>query len=179
VRGRHQDALKSYAAALPELMARERLSPDDYQVQAALALTTLGIRRPADALRYAKRAAALLPVSKDAVEGPLYLYLLAQVHAQTGNPEAAFATLDQLFKVPGFYNEHWVQRDLGFAPLWDHPSFRAQVVRWAMQRGPVLLGKVDQAGRFSTLAHPCGLNTAPFLPGTVTAGCTPGRSTSR
>jgi hypothetical protein len=60
VRGRHQDALKSYAAALPELMARERLSPDDYQVQAALAVTTLGIRRPADALRYAKRAAALL-----------------------------------------------------------------------------------------------------------------------
>jgi hypothetical protein len=47
------------------------------------------------------------------VEGPLYLYLLAQVHAQTGNPEAAFATLDQLFKVPGFYNEHWVQRDPG------------------------------------------------------------------
>jgi DNA-binding winged helix-turn-helix (wHTH) protein/TolB-like protein/Tfp pilus assembly protein PilF len=143
--GRHQDVLESYAVALPDLLARERVSPDDYQVQAALALTALGLRRPADAQRHAKRAAALLPVSKDAVEGPLYLYLLAQVQAQTGEREAALVTLDQLFDVPGFYNEHWVQRDPGFAPLWNRESFRARVARWAMQRGDVLLEQVDRA----------------------------------
>lgn len=139
--GRHEDALRSYAAALPELQAKERRSPDDYQVKAALALTTRGLGRHSDALRYAARAAALLPVTKDAVEGPLYLYLLAQIHAHNRNPEAAFATLDQLFKVPGFYNEHWVQRDPGFSPLWRHPAFRTHMARWAMQRGDVLLEK--------------------------------------
>jgi tetratricopeptide (TPR) repeat protein len=137
--GRHEDALRSFAVALPELRVKERSSLDDYQVQAALALTTLGLRRHSDALRHAERAVALLPVTKDAAEGPLYLYLLAQIHAHNRNPEAAFATLDQLFKVPGFYNEHWVQRDPGFAPLWRHPSFRAHMARWAMQRGDVLL----------------------------------------
>jgi DNA-binding winged helix-turn-helix (wHTH) protein/TolB-like protein len=139
--GRHEDALRSYAAALPELQARERRSPDDYQVQAALALTTLGLRRYSDARRYAERAAALLPVSRDGAEGPLYLYLLAQIYANTRNPQAAFSTLDQLFDVPGFYNEHWVQHDPGFAPLWQHPSFHTHVARWAMQRGDLLLEK--------------------------------------
>jgi DNA-binding winged helix-turn-helix (wHTH) protein/TolB-like protein len=139
--GRHDDALRSFAAAVPELRAKERRNPDDYQVQAALALASLGLRRPLAALQHAQRATTLLPVSKDAVEGTLYLYLLAQIHAHNRNPDAAFATLDQLFKVPGFYNEHWVQRDPGFTPLWGHPSFRAHLARWTMQRGDALLEK--------------------------------------
>ncbi len=138
--GQRQDALESFAAALPELKARERVLPDDYQVQAALALTSLGLQRPAEALHHAQRAVTLLPLTKDAVEGTMYLYLLTQVQAQTGDADAAFATLDQLFSVPGFYNEQWVQRDPGLAPLWKHSSFRGNVARWAMQRGDVLLG---------------------------------------
>lgn len=139
--GRREDALRSYAAALPELQARERRSPDDYQVQAALAMTTFGLHQYSDARRFAERAAALLPVSRDGAEGPVYLYVLAQIYANTRNPEAAFSTLDQLFDVPGFYNEHWVQHDPGFARLWRHPSFPTHVARWAMQRGDVLLEK--------------------------------------
>jgi DNA-binding winged helix-turn-helix (wHTH) protein/tetratricopeptide (TPR) repeat protein len=137
--GRRQDALKRFAAALPPLKAREAALPDDYQVHAALALTYVGLGQRADAVRHAERAVTLLPVTKDAAEAPLYLYLLAQVYAQTGSPDAALETLDRLFAVPGFYNEQWVQRDPGFAPLLSHPAFMARIARWALQRGDVLL----------------------------------------
>lgn len=137
--GRHQDALRHYATALPELLHRERRSPDDYQVHAGLALAYLGLRQPANALLHAERATTLLPVTRDGVEGPLYLYLLAQVQAETGNDAAAFATLDRLFAVPAFYNEHWIQRDPAFASLRGHPSFADYLARWSTQRGDVLL----------------------------------------
>lgn len=144
--GRHAEARERYATALPDLLARERRSPDDYQVQAALGLTLLGLGRHEEALRHSQRATQILPVEKDAVEGVVYVYLLAQVQAQTGNLEAAFATLDRLFDMPGFYNERWVERDPGFQPLWGHPSFRAHVARWAMQRGDALLERPPIAG---------------------------------
>lgn len=137
--GRHQDALRHNARALPDLLHRERRSPDDYQVHAGLALAYLGLRQSANALRHAERATTLLPVSRDAVEGPLYLYLLAQVQAQTGNEAVAFATLDRLFGAPAFYNEHWVQRDPAFASLRRQRSFPDRVARWSTERGDALL----------------------------------------
>src|SRR5205823_14941755 len=66
-----------------------------------------------------------MPVTKDATEGPLYLYVLAQIHARLGQHAAAFTTLDRLFSVPGFYSESWVRRDPGFAARWARLGFVA------------------------------------------------------
>lgn len=78
-------------------------------VPAALALAAAGLGQTAEAVEHARRTLALLPVTKDAAEGPLYLYLMAQVHARIGDHATAFTLLDQMFSVPGFYNELWVQ----------------------------------------------------------------------
>jgi tetratricopeptide (TPR) repeat protein len=88
----------------------------------ALGLAAAGLGRASEAVRHGERAVELLPVTRDAAAGPLYLYVLAQIHARLGQQDAAFATLDRLFSVPGFYNESWVQRDPGFAALRSHPS---------------------------------------------------------
>jgi hypothetical protein len=48
-------------------------------------------------LQHAERAVALLPRARDAAEGPLYLYLLARVHARLGQTAPAFAVLDEMF----------------------------------------------------------------------------------
>ena len=53
--------------------------------------------------------------------------------------ETAFATLDRLFSVPGFYSEAWVQRDPGFAALRKDPAFGAHLERWSTQKGDALL----------------------------------------
>jgi DNA-binding winged helix-turn-helix (wHTH) protein/TolB-like protein len=137
--GRREDAAKSYAAAVADLLRRQRSSPEDYQIEAALGLAAAGLGRASEAVRHGERAVELMPVAKDAAVGPLYLYLLAQIHARLGQQAAALTTLDRMFSVPGFYNEHWVQRDPGFAALRRHPAFRAHVDRWSAQKGDALL----------------------------------------
>lgn len=140
--GRREAAARSYAAAMADLQqAQDTLAPD-YQDEAALALAAAGLGRAAEAVEHARRAVALLPVTRDAAEGPLYLYVMAQVQARIGDHEAAFATLDQMFSVPGFYNERWVQTDPGFESLRRHPSFPAAVARWATARGEALLTRL-------------------------------------
>ncbi len=139
--GRRADARASFAAATADLTRRRADAGDDYQIEAALGMATAGLGQEATAVRHAERAVNLLPVSKDAATGPLYLYLLAQTNARLGRHAAAFAALEQLFSVPGFYNDNWVRRDPGFASLRTHPSFGAHLDRWSRQKGEVLLAR--------------------------------------
>jgi tetratricopeptide (TPR) repeat protein len=137
--GDGEGARRSYEAALTELEARRRQLPDDYQVEVALGLAMAGLERKAEAVRHGRRAVELLPVSRDAVGGPVYLYLLAQIHSRVGEPENAFDILDEMFRVPGFYNENWIRRDPAFAALRSQPSFAARLERWSTQRSDLLL----------------------------------------
>lgn len=136
--GESELAVEQYSTALAALERRAREDPDDYQVEAAMGLALAGLGRGDDAVQHASRAVALLPVSKDALEGPLYLYMLATVQARVGRLTEAFATLDRLFAVPGFYNESWIRRDPWFASLRDHPDCAGRIRRWAIQKGEVL-----------------------------------------
>jgi tetratricopeptide (TPR) repeat protein len=137
--GRSEDAARGYGAAMAVLERKQARAPEDYQIEAALGLAAAGLGRAAEAVRHGQRAVELLPVTRDAAAGPLYVYLLAQIQARVGQPAAAFATLDRLFSVPGFYDETWVQRDPGFAALRTGPTFRAHMDQWALQKGEALL----------------------------------------
>jgi DNA-binding winged helix-turn-helix (wHTH) protein/TolB-like protein/Tfp pilus assembly protein PilF len=133
--GRPEAAMRSYAAAVAEVRRLQQAGVVDHQHEAALALAAAGLGDRAEAVEHAARVLELLPVTKDAAEGPLYLYLMAQVHARVGDHATAFRLLDQMFSVPGFYNVVWVQRDPGFAPLRRQPSFESAVARWSKQGG--------------------------------------------
>jgi DNA-binding winged helix-turn-helix (wHTH) protein/TolB-like protein/Tfp pilus assembly protein PilF len=139
--GRREAAARSYAAAQAEVHRLQRAGTPDHQHEAALALAAAGLGQSTTAVEHARRAMELLPVTKDAAEAPLLLYLMAQVHARVGDPATAFSLLDQMFSVPGFYNDLWVQRDPGFASLRRHPSFPSALARWSRQRGDVLLAQ--------------------------------------
>ena len=103
-------------------------------------MAAAGLGQSAAAAEHARRALEILPVTKDAAEAPLLLYLMAQVHARIGDHATAFTLLEQMFSVPGFYNDLWVRRDPGFASLRRHPEFQSALARWSKQRGEVLLG---------------------------------------
>ena len=137
--GRRAEASTRYAAAMAELEDRQRSAPDDYQIEAAMGLAAAGLGRGEEAIRHGERAVELLPVTRDAAEGPLYLYLLAQIQSRVGQQAAALATLDTMFSTPGFYNESWVVRDPWFAALRVHPSFREHLDRWTSSKGEALL----------------------------------------
>lgn len=136
--GRTAEARHQFEAALRTLEARAD-GDDDYQVHAAMAMALAGLERRADALRHAARAVALLPVTTDAAEGMLYLYVLAQVQSRVGDPDAAMTTLDQLFALPGFYNETWLEYEPWFAPVRARPAYPAAVRRWRSQNGDAVL----------------------------------------
>ena len=136
--GRHDEARAGYAAAAAALERRRQVTPDDYQIEAAMGLAAAGLGRRDEAVRHARRSLELLPDNTAALR-PLYLYLLAQVESRTGDQAAALTTLETLFSVPGFYNEHWVRRDPWFAALRAHPGFEAHVARWATRKGAVLV----------------------------------------
>ena len=136
--GRHDKARAGYAAAAAALEQRRQVTPDDYQIEAAMGLAMAGLGRRDEAVRHAKRSLELLP-NNDAALRPLYLYLLAQVESRTGDQAAALTTLETLFSVPGFYNEHWVRREPWFAALRADPAFESRVARWATRKGTVVL----------------------------------------
>ncbi len=67
------------------------------------------------AVSEAKRAVELLPISKDALQGPRILINLAVVYAWTNELDLAFAILDSLTKTPlGIY-----YGELKLNPIWD------------------------------------------------------------
>jgi tetratricopeptide (TPR) repeat protein len=141
--GREAEARARYAEAVATLETRRRADPDDPKVVAALGLAYAGLGRADDAVRQAQRAVALLPRDRDAGEAPLYLYLLARVHARLGHLGEAMAVLDDMFGAPGFYNETWVARDPSFAALRADPAYASHLEQWTAQKGERLLAGVS------------------------------------
>jgi hypothetical protein len=75
------------------------------------------------AIAEAKRAVELMPISKDAVNGPRVQLDLAVVYAWTNELDLAFETLCPLTKIPNgpFYGE--LKRDPYWDPLRKDPRF--------------------------------------------------------
>lgn len=136
--GQRSRAREQYLLALAELNRRE---PSDYQVLAAKGLAAAGLRRQAEAVRWASRAVELLPTTRNATEGPVYVYLLALVQARCGLHAEALRTLDRMFQAPGFYSEVWIDRDPWFASLRSDAAFAEHRRRWSTQKGEALLAR--------------------------------------
>ena len=137
--GRRAEARARYAEAVAILETRRSADPDDPKLMAALGLAYAGLGRADDAVRHARRAVELLPRQRDAGEAPLYLYLLARVHARLGQLTEATAVLDDMFAAPGFYSEAWIARDPSFAALRADPGYASRLERWTAQKGERLL----------------------------------------
>jgi hypothetical protein len=68
-----------------------------------------------DAIREGRRATELVPVSKNAIEGALFIRYLAVIYAWTGEKNLAFEQLITAAKLPGFLS----YGELRLHPYWD------------------------------------------------------------
>jgi tetratricopeptide (TPR) repeat protein len=68
-----------------------------------------------DAIREGRRAVELLPVTKDAVIGPLLVQYLALIYAWTGERDLALEQLTIAARIPG----HLSYGQLRLHPYWD------------------------------------------------------------
>ena len=111
------------------LAARERAAadlvkrPDDPKVLIILGMIDAGLGHNQEAVREGERAAEVLPVAKDAVDGPLILTYLAEIYAQTGQPDRALDVLERV--APMNWGPHYgdLKLDMTWDPLRGNPRF--------------------------------------------------------
>jgi TolB-like protein/class 3 adenylate cyclase/Tfp pilus assembly protein PilF len=98
--GDHASAKETWRRARSELESFFKEQPENYFLIGDLALTNMGLGDKAAALALAERAMAVVPLEKDAMDGPLPIEILARVTAQVENPDRAIDALQQLLSVP-------------------------------------------------------------------------------
>ena len=121
-----RDTVRSHAYADSAQVAYGAIiqkTPDraDPYASRGIALALAG--RPAEAIQSGARAVALLPLSRDARVGVVYLHDLARIYAMAKQPERAIDVLDTLVSHPGYLSPAWIRIDPVFASLRDNPRF--------------------------------------------------------
>ncbi|MGZ6971214.1 MAG: TPR end-of-group domain-containing protein, partial [Thermoanaerobaculia bacterium] len=104
-----------------------RDAPNDSQRHAFLGLSLAYLGRKAEAIREGLRAVEIMPVSKDAINGPYLQHQLARTYILTGEPEKAIDQLEHVLKVPYYVSPAWLKVDPNFDPLRGNPRFEKLV----------------------------------------------------
>ena len=100
-----------------------KIKPDDPRTISALAQTDAALGDRTLALREAQHAVDLMPVSRDAFDGPLVLQGLATVYAWTGEPDRAIDLIQKLLKTPGYLCYGYLLHDPQWAALRGNARF--------------------------------------------------------
>ncbi|MGH7534551.1 MAG: tetratricopeptide repeat protein, partial [Gemmatimonadales bacterium] len=114
-----------YLDSLAVLLEQEaRVQPDVWRLHQALGITYARRGQEADAIREARRAVELLPMSKDAFFGGNALADLAKVYALVGEPDSALPKLDTLLSVPSWVSAGLLRSDPDWSSLRGNARFQ-------------------------------------------------------
>ncbi|MEO5719835.1 MAG: FlgO family outer membrane protein, partial [Chthoniobacterales bacterium] len=105
----------AFTAASAQQEEAVRARPDDGSVLCVLGLIDAALGRKEEALREGRHAVELLPVAKNAMDGPDVLYFYAVICAWTGERDLAIEQLQTLAKIPGGQSYGELRLD----PEWD------------------------------------------------------------
>ena len=92
-------AHNSYEALVLEMEKLLKENPQDEFLHSWISITYAGLNRKEEAIREAKTAVELLPVSKDAMTGPAYVQELAIVYVMVGEYESALDQIEYLLSI--------------------------------------------------------------------------------
>jgi TolB-like protein/Tfp pilus assembly protein PilF len=95
----------------------------------SLGLTYAGLGRKEDAIREAKRATEILPVTVDAFMGPGYVQGLAEVYIMNGDYDKGLDLLDSGLSRPGWISISWIELHPQFDPLRNLPLYRQLIAK--------------------------------------------------
>ena len=100
VAGDHAAAQESFREARNELEPFLKEQPDNYVLIGDLALVNMALGEKGAAFALSEQAMKVLPLEKDAVDGPVPIEVFARVAAQMGEPDRAIAALQKLLSIP-------------------------------------------------------------------------------
>ena len=113
--GEKGKASLAFAEAKRQVEEVAAKQPDFPAALSLLGLIDAGLERKDDALREARRACGLLPMTADAVDGVAYAAILAQVYVWTGEKDLALDQLANVERVPNLLSYGYLK----LQPLWD------------------------------------------------------------
>lgn len=124
-RGRGEGDAAERAFAVAQRMVEADLAQwrDDAKTLALLGLLHAARGRKEEAIRAGQRAVELLPISKDAYDGPLMATKLAVIYAQVGELDLAHELLADLVKVPNGPTAGTLRVEPEWEPLRGDPRF--------------------------------------------------------
>ena len=124
-RGRGQSDLahRAFTSARHAVEPCVLQSPEDPKASVMLGLIDALLGRKEDALRYGRRAVELLPIAKDAFDGPVIATNLAVIYAQVGEPDLALEQLASLVEIPNGPTPALLRVEPEWTPLRGDPRF--------------------------------------------------------
>jgi TolB-like protein/cytochrome c-type biogenesis protein CcmH/NrfG len=113
----------AFTVARTELEKTLAQQPDFPAALSFLGIIDAGLGRKEEAIGAGRRACELLPVSKDAIDGSVLQWNLAQIYIWTGEKDQAIAQLEALERVPNQLSYGWLKLHPLFDPLRGDPRF--------------------------------------------------------
>jgi tetratricopeptide (TPR) repeat protein len=124
-------AQRAFTDVREQTTLRVEQAPDDARGFCVLGLAQAALGNKEAAIEHGRRAVELLPINKDAVDGPLLVGYLAVIYAWSGETEQALQHLEVATSIPSY----WSYGNLKLHPQWDplreHPRFQQIVERLA------------------------------------------------
>lgn len=127
--GDKESAHKWFQLARDRVLPKMSERPMDAQLVMDLAVIDAGLGRKEDALREGEELRRLAPLGRDAVDGPLYAAVHAQILAWVGEPDAALSELEQIVSLPSGPTEAELKADPGWDEVRNDARFAALVAR--------------------------------------------------
>jgi hypothetical protein len=116
-------AKTSFAQSREQLNQKVQKSPGDANLLSQLAVVDALLNNKEAAINAAKRAVEILPVSRDAKDGPGLLANLAAVYAWSSELDNAFKTINPLMEMPNGISYGDLKLSVWWDPLREDPRF--------------------------------------------------------
>ena len=114
-RGNTSRARASFDSARLVADRMKQRYPTNDLYHALLGLALAGLGRHDEAIDEGRRALEIMPVSRDAMQGALWLANLARIYVLVGDTTRAVDELEEVFARPGQLSPAWLRVD----PFWD------------------------------------------------------------
>jgi serine/threonine-protein kinase len=131
MRGDTAPARAAFSSARNEMAKLVREQPAYAEALCALGMADAALGHKEDAIREGRRAVEVLPVTKDAIIGPLLVEDLALIYAWTGEKDLAFEQLTIVARIPGYLSYGQLRLHPYWDPLRSDPRFEKIVASLA------------------------------------------------